>query len=40
MLNKWSSKGDYLLALKENQPHLLEDVQRLFAWADRINMKP
>jgi len=28
--------GDYLLALKENQPHLLEDVQNLFAWADRI----
>jgi len=28
--------GDYMLALKENQPHLLEDVQSLFTWADRI----
>lgn len=26
-------EGDYVLALKENQPHLLEDVQRLFIWA-------
>jgi predicted transposase YbfD/YdcC len=26
-------EGDYVLALKENQPHLLEDVQSLFTWA-------
>jgi predicted transposase YbfD/YdcC len=26
--------GDYLLALKENQAHLHEDVQSLFEWAD------
>lgn len=29
--------GDYLFALKENQPHLLEDVQSLFLWADKID---
>jgi len=28
--------GEYMLALKENQPHLLEDVQSLFLWADKI----
>jgi len=27
-------KGDYVLALKENQPHLYEDVQSLFTWAE------
>jgi predicted transposase YbfD/YdcC len=26
--------GDYVLALKDNQPHLREDVQGLFTWAD------
>jgi predicted transposase YbfD/YdcC len=25
--------GDYLLALKDNQPHMHEDVRNLFAWA-------
>jgi len=25
--------GDYLLALKDNHPHLYEDVRNLFAWA-------
>ena len=29
--------GDYMLALKDNQPHLLEDVQSLFLWADKID---
>jgi len=29
--------GDYILALKENQPHLYDDVVRLFEWADNIN---
>jgi predicted transposase YbfD/YdcC len=29
--------GDYLLALKDNQPHLHEDVQSLFAWADNMH---
>jgi len=29
-------KGDYLLALKENQAHLHEDVQSLFEWGDRF----
>lgn len=29
-----AQEGDYVLALKENQPHLLEDVQSLFTWAD------
>ena len=28
--------GDYLLALKENQAHLHEDVESLFEWADNI----
>lgn len=28
--------GDYVLALKGNQPHLLEDVRSLFAWADAL----
>jgi predicted transposase YbfD/YdcC len=28
-----TQEGDYVLALKENQPHLLEDVQNLFTWA-------
>lgn len=30
-------EGDYMLALKENQRHLLEDVQSLFLWADKIS---
>lgn len=30
-------EGDYMFALKDNQPHLLEDVQSLFLWADKIN---
>lgn len=25
--------GDYLLALKDNHPHMYEDVRNLFAWA-------
>jgi predicted transposase YbfD/YdcC len=25
--------GDYLLALKDNQPHMYEDVRNLFSWA-------
>ena len=29
-----AQEGDYVLALKENQPHLREDVQSLFTWAD------
>lgn len=29
--------GDYLLALKDNQPHLHQDVEALFAWADFHN---
>jgi predicted transposase YbfD/YdcC len=29
-------EGDYVLALKENQPHLYEDVVSLFQWADNI----
>jgi predicted transposase YbfD/YdcC len=29
-----AQEADYVLALKENQPHLLEDVQSLFTWAD------
>jgi predicted transposase YbfD/YdcC len=28
--------GEYLLALKENQAHLQEDVQSLFEWADHF----
>lgn len=28
--------GDYVLALKENQPHLYEDVVSLFTWADNV----
>lgn len=28
--------GDYLLALKENQAHLQEDVHSLFTWADHF----
>lgn len=28
--------ADYVLALKDNQPHLHEDVQSLFTWADNI----
>ena len=26
--------GDYILALKDNHPHMYEDVRNLFAWAD------
>jgi predicted transposase YbfD/YdcC len=29
-----AQEGDYVLALKHNQPHLHEDVQSLFTWAD------
>lgn len=29
--------GYYVLALKDNQPHLHDDVQRLFAWADHLD---
>lgn len=29
--------GDYMLALKDNQPHLFEDVQSLFTWAANID---
>ena len=29
-----AQEGDYVLALKDNQPHLCEDVQSLFTWAD------
>ena len=29
--------GDYILALKENQPHLYDDVTRLFEWAENIS---
>ena len=28
--------GDYVLALKDNQPHLREDVQSLFQWAEKL----
>ena len=28
--------GHYILALKDNQPHLHEDVQSLFTWADNL----
>mgnify|MGYP000697259062 CR=1 FL=1 len=31
--------GDYVLALKENQPHLLEDVQSLFTWAEQVHYR-
>ncbi len=29
-------QGDYILALKDNHPHLHDDVQSLFHWADNI----
>jgi predicted transposase YbfD/YdcC len=29
--------GDYLLALKENHPHMYEDVRNLFSWAAKVN---
>ena len=29
--------GDYLLALKENHPHMHEDVCNLFAWAAKVD---
>lgn len=29
-------QGDYVLALKENHPHLYEDVESLFQWADNL----
>jgi predicted transposase YbfD/YdcC len=29
--------GDYLLALKDNHPHMYEDVRNLFAWATKID---
>jgi len=29
--------GYYVLALKDNQPHLHDDVQRLFQWADNLD---
>ena len=29
--------GDYLLAVKDNQPHMREDVQDLFAWAAEVD---
>ena len=32
-----AQEGDYLLAVKDNQPHLHEDVQALFAWAERVD---
>lgn len=28
--------ADYVLAVKGNQPHLYEDIQKLFLWADNI----
>ena len=28
--------ADYVLAVKGNQPHLYEDIQKLFLWADKI----
>ena len=31
--------GDYVLALKENQPHLLEDVRSLFSWAEKMDFQ-
>jgi predicted transposase YbfD/YdcC len=32
-----AQEGDYVLALKNNQPHLFEDVQSLFTWADNLD---
>lgn len=32
-----AQEGDYVLALKNNQPHLFEDVQGLFTWADNLD---
>ena len=29
--------GDYMLAVKDNQPHLREDIQTLFAWAEQAD---
>jgi len=29
--------GDYMLAVKDNQPHLREDIQTLFAWAEHVD---
>jgi predicted transposase YbfD/YdcC len=29
--------GDYLLALKDNHPHMHEDVRQLFAWAAKVD---
>ena len=29
--------GDYLLALKDNHPHMYEDVRKLFAWARKVD---
>lgn len=29
-------QGEYVLALKDNHPHLYEDVQSLFTWADNM----
>lgn len=31
--------GDYLLALKENQEHLRQDVHSLFQWAENLNFQ-
>jgi predicted transposase YbfD/YdcC len=31
-----SQQGDYVLALKDNHPHLYEDVHNLFCWADNL----
>jgi predicted transposase YbfD/YdcC len=32
-------KADYVLCLKDNQPHLLQDVQDWFAYADQVNFR-
>ena len=33
----WDGKADYVLSLKDNQGHLLQDVQDWFAHADQVN---
>lgn len=32
-------EGDYMLAVKDNQPHLREDIEALFGWAERIEYR-
>lgn len=31
-----AQEADYLLAVKDNQPHLRDDLDRLFTWAERV----